>query len=265
MHVYKFLACFSSGFFNQTERLPVMMVSFKLSGNQSFFSVGDLECQYNSTTIPQNLSKIRVLKACRPLNYKPTTRPLVTDPSLKQKENVMNWRRPNKPFEFGQKPTNHAVLPVVPKVNVNVTVEIPKVDQAERPQDGLKFTLSVYAVIVIAVATVIVVIIIAVVVIAKRCQGNSSSNRRRRNDSLVDMEDEEREESNEMCTFFGSFSRADNNRPVIEVHRHSIHCETLDELPPAYREFTHHDFNQPITTHIDLSYKPRKKNFGVFC
>lgn len=239
------------------------MLSFKLSGNQSFFSVGNLECQYNSTASLHNLSKIRVLKACRSLNYIPTTRPVVTDLPLNQEENPMNYRQRNNPF--AKNPTKHVVLPVVPNVNVNVTLEIPKgSNQPERPQDGLKFTLSVYAVIVIAVATVIVVIIIAIVVIAKRCQGHSRSSRRH-NDSL-DMEDERGEHSNEMCTFFGSFSRADNNRPVIEVHRHSIHCDTLDELPPAYREFAHTDYvNQPITTHIDLSYKPRKKNFGVFC
>lgn len=265
------------GFLQETDRLPVIMLTFKKSGNRSFFTVGNLECQYNSRALPHNFSKIRVLKACTPLNQKPTSRTTKTIPPLNQKETIWKLRRqPHKPYDYNRnhKPTPRDVIPVVPKVNVNLTLEIPKLNQRnDKSHDGLKFTLSVYAVIVIAVATVIVVIIIAIVVIAKRCHhsssGSSSGSRRRRNrhDSSMDSDDEEREERTEMCTFFGSFSRgaaSDRNRPVIEVHRHSIHCDTLDELPPAYREYADYA-NQPITTHIDLSYKPRKKSFGFFC
>jgi len=240
------------------------MLSFKLSANQSFFSVGNLQCQFNSTVIVQNLSKYRALKACTPLNQRPTTRPIVTDPSLKQKQRILSWQK-NKPFGgLPSKTSGFGRRPFIPNVNVNVTVELPKILGKEaKPQDGLKFTLSVYAVIVIAVATVIVVIIIAIVIIAKRCQGLEGGSNSQNNETDLN----EREDSNEMCTFFGSYSRSNNsNRPVIEVHRHSIHCDTLDELPPAYREFAAHDYgHQPITTHIDLSYKPRKKTFGLFC
>lgn len=245
------------------------MMSFKLTANQSFFSVGHLECQFNATAIPQNLSKFRALKACTPLNQRPTSRPYVTNPSIKQNERILSWDRKKPNFNYGRKnPTKEQgyVGPFVPKVNVNVTVELPKILEKQSTEDGLKFTLSVYAVIVIAVATVIVVIIIAIVIIAKRCQGLRNGGRATSEHDMDDYEREDGAAANEMCTFFGSYSRPSNsNRPVIEVHRHSIHCDTIDELPPAYREFAHGYGHQPITTHIDLSYKPHKKSFGMFC
>ena len=262
---------------NQTERLPVMMLSFRLTANQSFFSVGNLECQFNATAIPHNLSKFRALKACTSLNQKSTNRPVVTDPSIKQNERILSWEKPK--FNHGGKGSTHNknnggfVGPYIPNVNVNVTVELPKIMNSAKENDGLKFTLSVYAVIVIAVATVIVVVIIAIVIIAKRCQGfrdGSGGSRRNRGSDMDDGYDRDDEGTNEMCTFFGSYQRGSNrgssNRPVIEVHRHSIHCDTLDELPPAYREFSTYEYgHQPITTHIDLSYKPQRKTLGLFC
>ena len=256
-----------------------MMLSFRLKANQSFFSVGNLECQFNATALPQNLSKFRALKACTPLNQRSTRRPVVTNPSIKQNERILSWDKPKfNHGSGGRGSSNHKnnggfVGPFVPKVNVNVTVELPNsLNSRSGKGDGLKFTLSVYAVIVIAVATVIVVVIIAIVIIAKRCQGlQDGSNGSGRNRDMDDSYDREDDVTNEMCTFFGSYqrggsNRGNSNRPVIEVHRHSIHCDTLDELPPAYREFGTHDYgHQPITTHIDVSYKPQRKTLGMFC
>lgn len=252
-----------------------MMMSFKLTANQSFFSVGALECQFNSTAIPQDLSKFRALKACTSLDQKSTQRPVITDPSIKQKERILSWEKPK--FNHGGKgpgPRNNGgfVGPFVPNVNVNVTVELPKMSGDPKDGNGLKFTLSVYAVIVIAVATIIVVVIIAIVIIAKRCQGipNDSVRSRNTSEESYGRGGADDDGPNEMCTFFGSYQRSNqnSNRPVIEVHRHSIHCDTLEELPPAYREFGHEYIGHgghPITTHIDLSYKPQRKTLGLFC
>ena len=238
------------------------MLKFKKSSNQSFFTVGNLECEYNSTISAKTLPKIRVLKACRPVNPSPTTVPRKTYETVTQLEHVINWNR-QRPFTFGR-PTEKVpvVGPILRNVNVNVTVELPNINMKEsKREDGLKFTLSVYAVIVIAVASVIVIIVIAVVIIFKRCHGRRRS---LRPDYESDDECDTPRESTEMCTFFGSISSADRNRPVIEVHRHSIHLDTLDELPPAYRAWNENN-THPITTHIDLSYKSRKKSLGIFC
>lgn len=256
-----------SGYFREIDRLPVSMLIFKTSSNQSYFSVGNLHCEFPSTTPPKNLAKERILKACTSVHYKPTVRTTRKAQTFKQKGRTIIWTH-NRRVDFKKnKPTTkvHIEKPNIHNVNVNVTVEFPRKDDGQssnaKENDGLKFTLSVYAVIVIAVATIIVVIIIAVVVLVKRCQ----SRRRRRASSSVDESDDDYEnhnETTEMCTFFGAVARSERNRPVIEVHRHSFHCDTIDELPPAYREFG--DIMQPIT-HIDLSYKPRKKNLGIFC
>ena len=264
---------FFLGYLNQTDRLPVTMLNFKMSANQSFFQVGNLECEFNSIVPSKVLSKKRVLKACQRIDELPTAKPKNTNPTLSQREEIMNWerRKKKKVFEFPRSTVKiHIIKPVV---NVNFTFELPKISVKEsknedgskndddlKKDDGLKFTLSVYAVIVIAVATVIVVIVIAVVVIAKRCQ-----RKRRRSTKEYESDDDfdTPKESTEMCTFFGSVARSERNRPVIEVHRHSIHCDTIEELPPAYRGMG--NFTQPITTHIDLSYKSRKTGFGVFC
>lgn len=234
------------------------------ANNQSYFTVGNLECEYNTQKDTSKLEKIRVLKACKPLNDVRTTESLYTYPRLKQEEHVISFKRQKPHISHEVKPATKIIVnkPLIPNVNVNVTFELPNSKDDEKTESGFKLTISVYAIIVIAVCTFTVTLIIAIVVLYRR-RNRRRSRRRNRNHDDLDA-DIQTDESSEMCTFFGSLSTrssCDRNRPVLEVHRHSIHCDALEDIPPAYRQYT--DYHQPIHTHIDLSYKSRKK--GIFC
>ena len=230
-----------------------MAVYANISAEKSYLSVGTLICHFTSNVnVDITPFKERSIAACTSVNAKPTEIPTfkATTHDFNGKE-VEGWLKPLETMA----PTfeNHAGLP---KVNFNLTLAIPNSDA---DKDGLKLQLGKWAILSIAIMVVLVAIIIGVVCIVKRWQRSSSRASEFNDDEDYEVNNQER---TEMCTFFGA-ARNERNRPVIEVHRHSIHFDTLDELPPAYREYGDRSLQQPITTHIDLSYKSRRT--GLFC
>ncbi|XP_065676676.1 contactin-associated protein-like 4 [Hydra vulgaris] len=240
-----------SGFIYEIDRLPIMAIYANISANNSYLSVGALKCHFTNNVNELGSFKERSLAACLSVNAKPTELPTqkITTANFNGKQ-VEGWL---KTIESTSATLENSILQ---KVNFNLTLAIPSNDA---DKDGLKLQLGKWAILSIAIMVVLVAIIIGVVCIVKRWQ--RSSNR-----TEFDDDDEyqvSNQERTEMCTFFGAVARNERNRPVIEVHRHSIHFDTFDELPPAYREYGDRSLQQPITTHIDLSYKSRKS--GFFC
>lgn len=252
------------------------MLQFHTSTGKSFFEIGDLQCHFKAGNSKAPISEDRVLRACTPVNAPPTTQPAKrTELKEVQREHVLNWNRrkfnrlypTSNPFNRPNSQRNNNVQNGN-SVNVNFTVntktgEKPPVEKSK----GLTVTMSMLAVICISAAVVIVWAIIAVIVIVKR-----RNRRRRRRRDPMDSDSEEDYPQQEMCSFFSNLTKPRAaSQPVIEVHRHSIHCDTLEALPPAYRNQYNYELDeygeyapQQITTHIDLSYKPRKKSLGLF-
>lgn len=251
---------FTLGYITEINHLPVSDLLFKLSANESFFTVGNLECQYNSTAVEENIAKERILKACILVNQPVVERANTTlRPTVKRKVTKSDLRTD---FAFN-KPT---VIPTVvpPLVHVQKVVE-----PTSRIVEGLKSSVNVTMTINVVVAlcvTVGVIAILAFVYFMYRLYIRRLEARSRHPDAEVD----EYEESQWTCFSPSSSSRYASNQKTTYVHYNvtqtpHTHVEDIDEdeLDGLQGHSRRRGDLINNTLHMELNYKRRKKKFGV--
>lgn len=260
------------GFLTDKDALPVTLIQFDATAANSYFTVGNLECQSkNAVTSTPKPHSNDALKACRSLIEKTTTTAAAKSTAtfttkLPQTERIMTKIATNSKDAMTKLSTmlkTKHVATVSVKSNEKNNYGNTSSNASTNPNknhDGVTISMSILAVIVISASIVLVWAIIAVIVIV----------RRRRRDSKRDEHPErehENDEGTEMCILFRQTKR-EVPRPTIELRRDSY--DSYDSVPTPALEYTQDTgFRQPITTHITLDYAraKKKKNGGsaYFC
>ena len=276
-------------------RLPVFQLYFKLAANQSFFTVGDLECEYPSTHLPVRFSKERILKSsCTPVN--PPTPDNVTVPIIFKEEGGKHHKGAagdEHIFPFNQPSTGRKASTSPPNIPFRRDMYVPPTKRAQASQKGLEVSIA-KDVIVPAIGLIGIIALLVFVYFVLRMIFRSRA-RARGGGGCGEFEEYE-EESNRCSLFFrtSSTSRHESTRTTVQEIDRGYDKNALLELRTKYtttsrqpatnrmqlqqESFVDYDYDDDDedgglgpnqrhgneTLHIDMNYKRRKKRWYVF-